>query len=454
MNKEISAPGSGWRTCDPDTPSGVDDPARRRWLAASGAVGLSGVLAACGGGGGGGGAGGASASGPWSCFAQPRVPPPSTDAAKALAVRALALDSLRSHHARAVVLRVTVDGREILTEAFGVSGDGEAATTDMHFRNGAVAIALVAMLLLRLVDEGVVGLDDTIQRWLPEIPHAERVTLRHLAQMTSGFADYVQDADMIRSFLEEPFRHWTPQQLLAHAIHKPLFFEPGTNWAYAHTNYVILGLALERITGRPVDVLMQEKILGPLCLTQTRDPQSPAIPSPVLRAFSAERREVMGIAPGASFYEESTFWDPSWTLTRGAVQVTDIYDMHACAVAFGRGTLLSPQSHAAQVSTAPRGKTTAVPGCPTCFPHSEDYAFGLGVVLSGSWVMQTPRFGGYAGVAAYHAGSRIAIAVANTFAPGAFDETGEYSNEAERLFGRIGKLLLPDDAPPISRLDG
>lgn len=105
--------------------------------------------------------------------------------------------------------------------------------------------------------------------------------------MTSGYADYVQDPGFINAFLANPFRHWTTDELLAYAVNKPLFFEPGTNWAYAHTNYVILGLALEKLTGRSVTDLMQEKVLGPLCMAHTSDPGNSAIPEPVLRSPSA-----------------------------------------------------------------------------------------------------------------------------------------------------------------------
>ena len=136
----------------------------------------------------------------------------------------------------------------------------------------------------------------------------------------------------------------------------------------------------------------------------------------------------------------------------GAVQVTDLYDLHTSAIAFGRGLLLSRQSHAAQVSKALIGKTTAVEGCINCGPHSERYTFGLGVVVKGNWVLQPPQFGGYSAVAAYHEGRRVAIAVAVTYAPGAFDDAGDYryGNESEALFARIARVVLPDDPPPIT----
>ena len=62
--------------------------------------------------------------------------------------------------------------------------------------------------------------------------------------MTSGYADYVQDASFIEEFTRDPFRQWTPQELDTYGTDQPLLYEPGTNWDYAHTNYVLLSLAL------------------------------------------------------------------------------------------------------------------------------------------------------------------------------------------------------------------
>ena len=146
---------------------------------------------------------------------------------------------------------------------------GVPATTDMHFRNGAVAISYVATLLLQLVDEGTVSLDDKLSTWLPDFPSADQVTLGQLAQMTSGYPDYVQQPAFLQALVAEPFRQWTPEDLLAEISGLPLIYPPGTNWNYSHTNYVLLGLALEKITGQPVDALLQEKVLDPLGLANT-----------------------------------------------------------------------------------------------------------------------------------------------------------------------------------------
>jgi len=267
---------------------------------------------------------------------------------------------MSQRHLRSVIVRVTVDGK-IITKAYGESITGVPATTDMDFRNGAVAISYVSMLLLQLVDEKKVSLDDKISKWVPEIPHSDEVTLGQLAQM-----------------------------------------RPGPNWNYAHTNYLILGLALEKITGKTVSDLMQEKVLGPLGLTNTSGNNStPVIPEPALHAFTSERRPALGIPNGTRFYEESTYWNPSWTITHGAIQTTNIFDLDRTAIAFGTGKLLSPESYKKMVSTELRGKTTELPGCPTCFPQGEAYSYGLGIVETGNWLLQDPLFSGEAGAFAY-----------------------------------------------------
>ncbi|MCV7149882.1 serine hydrolase domain-containing protein [Mycolicibacterium pyrenivorans] len=377
-------------------------------------------------------------------------PASNADSAKADAVMRIVREAVTQSHLRAVVVRVTVDGREVVTEAVGESMTGVPATPAMHFRNGAVAISYVATLLLRLVEEGTLSLDDKLSTWLPEIPHADEVTLRQLAQMTSGYVDYViGNTAMNDALFADPFRAWTTHDLLEFAISKPLLYKPGTNWNYAHTNYVLLGMALEKATGEKMEELLSDKVLRPLGLTNTVASLTPEIPAPVLHAFTSERREPLGIPTDTPFYEESTFWNPSWTITHGAVQTSNIYDLEATAVGIGSGKLLRPESYEQMVSTELRGKTRTQPGCTTCMEMTEGYTYGLGIVISGNWLMQNPMFAGYAAAEAYLPSQKIAIAVATTFASEAFDDRGDYSNEAEALFREIGAEMAPDDAPPM-----
>ncbi|MFG1932018.1 serine hydrolase domain-containing protein [Mycobacterium sp. NPDC048908] len=378
------------------------------------------------------------------------TPTSTTDSAKADAVLRIVRDVMAQAHLRAVIVRVTIDGKEIVTRAVGESMTGVPATPAMHFRNGAVAISYVSTLLLKLVDEKKVSLDDKLSRWLPHIPHADRVTLGQLAQMTSGYVDYViGNTAMNDALYANPFRRWTVPDMLGYAVNKPLLYPPGTNWNYSHTNYVLLGMALEKATGQEMSKLLSDKVLRPLGLTSTANSVTPDIPPPVLHAFTSERRAFLKIPPGTPFYEESTFWDPSWTITDGAIQTTNIYDLEATAAGIGSGRLLTADSYRKMVSTELRGKTHKQQGCTTCDAMDDVYTYGLGIVVSGDWLLQNPLFSGYAAIAAYLPSQKIAIAAAVTFSPEAFDDQGNYRNEADPLFRRIAAELAPADAPPM-----
>lgn len=351
---------------------------------------------------------------------------------------------------RAAIVRVTVDGAEVVTEAFGESMTGVPASTDMHFRNGNVAFAYMATLLLQMVDEGAVGLDDPIATWMPELPHAEAVTLRMLANMTTGYFDYVQDDGFLNAFYADPFQQWTADELMAIGLGRPQMFEPGTNWGYSHTNYVILGRALEMIAGQPLASLLEQYILNPLGLRDTRSSSTAAIPAPVLHTFTSERRWVYGVDPGTRFYEEATFWNPSWTTAPGAVQTTTIHDLTATAEAVGTGALLSAASHRAQVSPELIGFGSPEEGCPTCRELTERYSYGIGVALIGPWILQSPLFAGCGGVMAYLPSKRIAIGIATTFGEESYDDEGLLvnGNAAQAIFRDIAAYLAPDDALP------
>lgn len=382
--------------------------------------------------------------------ATPQASPPASPEAQAHDIIAMAAKAMQDDALKAVILRVTIADREVVTEALGESMTGVPATTDMHFRNGAVAISYIATLLLRMVDQGKAKLDDPVGTWLPGLPAAEKVTLRMLANMTAGYPDFEQNPDFAKQFYANPFRQWTPAEQIAIGLSTPRRFAPGTNWDYAHTNYVILGEALEKIGGKPMRELMQEQILDPLGLTGTQGFDTPVIPEPALHAFTSERRSYLGIPRGTPFYEEATYWNPSWTLAKGAIQTTTITDMTATAVAVGEGTLLSPASHREQIAPTLLGFGAPLKGCPACRTLDTHYNYGLGVVLSGDWLLQPPLFAGLGSVEGYLPSRKIAIAVATTYGEASFDDQGgyKYGSVHKTLFNAIARYLAPDAVAP------
>jgi CubicO group peptidase (beta-lactamase class C family) len=377
---------------------------------------------------------------------------PASSLADPETIVSLARDIMEKQDVLAVILRVTIGGEEIVTAALGESMTGVPATTDMHFRNGAVAISYMSTLLLRLVDQKVVALDDPLVNWVPDLPDADKVTLRMLANMTAGYPDFVQNPKLSQLLYANPFRQWTTEEQIEIGLSTPRLFAPGTNWDYSHTDYVILGQALEKITAQPLDVALQEQVLDPMGLRNTVAWSTPEISEPVLHAFTGERRQALSVPADTSFLEESTYWNPSWTLAHGAIQTTDIVDMTTTAVAIGEGTLLSPESYQAQTAPDLLGFGSPLKGCPACHTLDDTYNYGLGVVRSGNWLLQNPLFGGYGAVEGYLPAKKIAIAVATTFGEQAFDDQGNYKYSSHSaIFAAIGNYLAPDDPVPTPR---
>ncbi|MFN2450352.1 MAG: serine hydrolase domain-containing protein [Candidatus Baltobacteraceae bacterium] len=361
----------------------------------------------------------------------------------------VARDALKRYHVKSLILQVRINAQNVCTIGLGESMSGVPATPAMHFRNGAMAFTYMSTLLLELVDRRRVTLDDRLSKFLPNLPHASRVTLRNLANMTSGYADYVYQPELLNGTTLNPFRQWTSEELIAAGVSKPMMFEPGTNWGYSHTNYVILGRVLEKLTGMPLERAMKKYIFGPMDLQQTRGSATPEVPQPVLHAFTSERRADLGVNPKYPFYEESTFWNPSWTTAEGAIQTTDITDMNKTMEAVGTGKVLSKQSFAAQVGPNLVDFGHSDTKCPVCRKLTVKFNYGLGVLNSGPWITQTKDFAGNDATVGYLPSRKLAIAAVVTFEPGAFDAKGAHKDASIPIFSSLARALAPNTLPKL-----
>jgi CubicO group peptidase (beta-lactamase class C family) len=359
------------------------------------------------------------------------------------AIKSITHDAMKEYNLKALIVQATAEGRQLYSEALGESMSGVPANPSMHFRNGAMAFTYISTMLLELVDQKKVSLDDKRSKFLPNLAHADRITLKNLANMTSGYTDYVYEPEVMHGIYLDPFRQWTPQELIKIGVSKPMMFEPGTNWGYCHTNYVILGQVIEQVTRLPLAQAMRQYILDPMDLKQTQSFSTPQIPEPVLHTFSSERRAELHVPSEIPFYEESTFWNPSWTTAEGAIQTTDITDMSKSMEAVGTGKLLSKESLAAQVNPNLVGFGHAQPHCPACHYMSEAKNYGLGVVNLGPWITQTKSFAGCGATVGYLPSKKLTVAVAATSTPKAFDNEGSYENVSEKIFTSLGNALAP-----------
>ena len=366
-------------------------------------------------------------------------------------VASVVRSSMAENHLKAVIVQVRSNGADVYTGAFGDSMTGVPATPEMHFRNGALAFTYMSTLLLEFVDRKKVTLDTKLSAYFPDLPSAGRITLRNLAQMTSGYADYVYQPETTQGVYLDPFRQWTPTELIQIGVSKPMEFAPGANWGYSHTNYVILGLVLAKIAGMPLADAIRQYVLEPMGLKQTRASTNPEIPQPVLHSFSSERRAALAIKPGVPFYEEATFWNPSWTTVEGAVETTDISDLSLSIEAVASGKLLSPASSAAQIRPSLIGFGHAQPNCSACRENTSAFNYGLGVIDSGPWISQTLGFAGASGIVGYLPAQKLTIAVEATNGPEAYDDKGNAGLGAIAVFRDLANALAPNTLPAQPR---
>ncbi len=331
---------------------------------------------------------------------------------------------MQKEDAKGVLLRVDVDNGTVVNTGLGDSQEGVPATPDMKFRPGSMAIPMLTTLVLQLQEQGKLSLDDTLSKWFPQYANADKVTLRMLSSVTSGYPDYIQENPPFQAaLLAEPFRHWTDDELLQYAFAQPIVCDPGACFHYAHTNFIILGNVVEKITGKSITNLLQQKFLGPLGLTETNITKLPAIPSPVLHAYTSER----------GVYEESTGWSPSWGLGDGLIMTSTLRDMTTLIKAVGTGKLLSKESASKQVEDLSKG----LPGAPG------QLGYGLGVAVGNGWVLQNPVFNGYEGIAAYLPSQQLSIVIDNTHGPNAAEGT----SIATDIFKALAAYLAPTNAP-------
>ena len=364
---------------------------------------------------------------------------PSAEAAK---IDEIVRNAMQTQNVRAAIIKVTRDDQVVIRRAYGPSMADVPATPEMKFRNGAVAFAYVGTLLMRFVDQKKVKLDDTVDTWMPNLADANRVTLRMLANQTSGYPDYETDPKFVAAFEGDPFHIFTFQERLDIAFSRKAQFAPGKNWSYAHTNFLILGEILAKIGGKPLEVLLRDEVLRPMGLKNTTGTQTSEIPGPVLHTFSSERV--------AGHYEEATFWNTQWGTPMGANQTTTIDDLITTAVSVGTGKLLTNASYHEMTDSKLVGFGDRLPGCqPSCFKQSIYYNYGLGVVRSGDWILQNPLLSGLGVVEAYLPSDKIAIAIAVTLKPSAFDSAANYSSPANPMFQKISAVMAPNHAAPV-----
>lgn len=284
--------------------------------------------------------------------AAPRAVPPALAAALDGALAAARADA----RAAGAALYVSAPGLGAYAGAAGLAdvAAGAPMGPGARVRVASVTKTFVAVVAMQLVEEGWLLLDHSVEHWLPGlVPGGGRITVRQLMGHRSGLPDYLTDGFVGRA-RREPERAWAPAELVAEALRAGRPAAPG-RWAYANTNYILLGMIVERVTGNSLDHELRQRIIAPLGLGAT------ALAPPVAAAD--------GLAHGYVRGRDYTALNMSVAWAAGGL-TSSVGDLGRFTEALMGGELLGPAALAALLDCAGTGGAWGV----------ADMAYGLGVM--------------------------------------------------------------------------
>ncbi len=188
------------------------------------------------------------------------------------------------------------------SSAFGVANleTGDPMTVDMHMRIASITKTFTSTMILQLVDQGALAFDDTLATLLPSqagLPNADTITLRHLLTMQSGLPDYVTPETV---FGGDPDATITDEEIVGMIDGMDANFAPGQQSEYSNTNYILLGMIANEVTGTPWPELIQTSVLDEVGLAHTSIPTSPDLPDPSPRGYVYEAAFLQSGTPSAT----------------------------------------------------------------------------------------------------------------------------------------------------------
>ena len=305
---------------------------------------------------------------------------------------------------------------------------GQAPPMDGEVRIGSNTKTFVAVVVMQLVQEGKVGLDEPIETYLPGLIKGEgidgsKITVRQLLQHTSGLPDFDETLFGTTDVFQYRYHYVTPRDVLDSALSKPAQFEPGTQWKYTNTNYIVLGMLVERVSQRPVGEQIDQRIVKKLGLSHTYFP-------------APGEEKIRGTHPrgyhlnGEGKLEDITEMDPTWGWAAGAM-VSTPSELNTFFQAVFDGRLLTQAS----IQEMKKGVDIGSGG----------RVYGLGLI--GTPLSCGGTAWGHGGdIAGYHTRGGVgpdgtAVTVAVTALPTAIADQSNLENSAKEKAGKIAEAV-------------
>jgi len=311
---------------------------------------------------------------------------------------------------------VWIPGRGRYVKVFGVADTttGRPFRLKDHVRIASITKSLTATAVLQLVDRGRLRLGDTLSSYVRGIPNGRTITVRHLLNMTAGVYDYTMDDAFGRAFDRDPLMAFGPRDAIRIVKRHEPSFAPGEGVSYSDSNYVLLGLVVQRVTDRSLGRVIRHRILKPLGMSHTSYPTGSAMPDPhaggYIEAPDGSLRDVTRVNPGVA--------------SGAGAMISTLGDLRIWARALAKGTLLSRETHRKQLRTVP-------------FPGQVlDVGYGLGVLDINDFIGHNGAIYGYGSAMFYLPRANATIVVEGNL-------SSNFSGIPTSVFYGIANYLFP-----------
>lgn len=257
-------------------------------------------------------------------------------------------------------IAVVKDGQVAYLHAYGKARLEPAtpARPEMRYSIGSISKQFTAGAIMMLVEEGKLSLDDPVGKYLPNLTRSNEVSIREILSHTSGYQDYWPQ-DYVPPFMTQRVN---ADRILDLWARKPLDFDPGTKWQYSNTNYVIAGLIVEKVSGKPLLRFLDERVFEPLGMKHVDNIDDHPLPSTDATGYMRYALGPLRVAPKEG---------PGWLFAAGELAMP-ADDLAKWDIAMLKQSLLKPASYR-EMETEVKLKDGAGTG----------YGLGLGISNAG-----------------------------------------------------------------------
>jgi D-alanyl-D-alanine carboxypeptidase len=296
----------------------------------------------------------------------------------------------------------TPEGTWLATIGYEDWDETGAMSAVVHQRIGSVTKTFTVTALLQLAEQGKLSLDDPIEKYVPGMPNGD-ATRYELASMRSGIPSYTFDESFQQQLFSDPNYVWTPEALIDLVRGAAPMYAPGAMTFYSNTNTVLLGMAIEKVTGESIDDVMHKQIIEPLGLTNTVFPRDASFPEPHAQGYTTQGTD-------DDLPVDATDWNPSWGWTAGAM-ISDMDDLLVWGEALSTGEgIVSPETQAERVNSFDFSVPVYI-GEGMSTPQSESRSYGLGLGLALGWYGHTGELMGFNTVVQHRLDDDITLVV-------------------------------------------